>query len=363
MLNGTCRPCVNFSRRTYMSYARVSSLGGGRVHVYRSAQYLQMKPLVDECLAYFRDNFNAIVKAHDDFSWITEEVLSEFVPMFSLTDLEAIEDEHDKLSSRMFWRRLAALCKPGQPGSDLFRCTLCHRVLYAACADATPCTQLARIGFHGEFTYTHIRDPAWNINEYVAQMQVDGQTARGIFWRMWGHVHYFRCTTCMARFPFYELRRCWKHAQLPTFSDDGSIAHYKCCGLRTPRFAATPPAVHGRAGGGCMATEHTIDDAAADANTVANMQYLRRHHDDICFGVPTTHGTTPAGRIGCSDGGDARHQHCRVSVFWEEECAVGVSANAAMVKLSARYPGILEIADTLELFFHIADTLNIFMIC
>lgn len=49
------------------------------------------------------------------------------------------------------------------------------------------------------------------------QMRIAGQPARGIFWRMWGHVHYFHCTTCMAWFPFHELRRCWKYENSPVF--------------------------------------------------------------------------------------------------------------------------------------------------
>lgn len=119
-----------------------------------------------------------------------------------------------------------------------------------------------------------------------------------------------------------------RHAQLPTFLDDGSIAHYKCCGLRTPRCTVTPPVLHQHAGGGCMAIDHAID-AAGDTQSVDSLQMLQRHRDDICFvGAPrglVSHNTDARG------GNNGAYEHVRVSVFWEEESAVGVSVNAAQV--------------------------------
>ena len=52
------------------------------------------------------------------------------------------------------------------------------------------CMRRESVNPDGSWNYTHTVDEDWDVNEYLAQMRIDGKSALEIYWRIWGLVMY-----------------------------------------------------------------------------------------------------------------------------------------------------------------------------
>lgn len=67
------------------------------IQVLVSAAFLQMEPLVNECLFYCHEHMNEILKVNTTLPGLNDNVLSRLAAMYTNTEVEAIRDRKDKV--------------------------------------------------------------------------------------------------------------------------------------------------------------------------------------------------------------------------------------------------------------------------
>lgn len=77
------------------------------VPVLVSAAFLQMEPLLGDCLFYCHEHMNEILKTSTSMSCLSDSVLTRLAAMYTNTEIEAIRDRKDKvgfLNLRLYLR-------------------------------------------------------------------------------------------------------------------------------------------------------------------------------------------------------------------------------------------------------------------
>lgn len=95
-----------------------------------SASFLQMEPLLIDCLTYCHTNLNDIVKNSTNLSCLNDSIVSRLAAMFTNTELDAAKDKKERVTSRLWSKMIHSLCEPdaqslrGHYASlcDMFRC-------------------------------------------------------------------------------------------------------------------------------------------------------------------------------------------------------------------------------------------------
>ncbi|KAI4454329.1 hypothetical protein MML48_9g00006023 [Holotrichia oblita] len=82
------------------------------VPVLVSAAFLQMEPLLEECLLYCHENMNDILKTTTSLSCLNDAVLTRLAAMYTNAEVEAIKDRKDKIQSKLFCKLIQSLCEP-----------------------------------------------------------------------------------------------------------------------------------------------------------------------------------------------------------------------------------------------------------
>lgn len=101
------------------------------VPILVSASFLQMEPLLVDCLAYCHSNLNEIVKHSTNLSCLNDSIITRLAAMFTNQELDAVKDRKERVTHRLWAKMIHSLCEPdtqalrGHYGSlcDLFRCT------------------------------------------------------------------------------------------------------------------------------------------------------------------------------------------------------------------------------------------------
>lgn len=66
---------------------------------------------------------------------------------------------------------------------------------------------------YGQVLSTHIRDPTWNINEYILSLYSKLKTWRKVYWHLWGDCHFLFCSICELPFPAHKIKWCSYHPE------------------------------------------------------------------------------------------------------------------------------------------------------
>ncbi|XP_049794514.1 SANT and BTB domain regulator of class switch recombination-like [Schistocerca nitens] len=217
-----------------------------------SAAFLQMDPLLEDCLEFCRNNMNEIVKASTNLSCLNDSILTRLAGLFSNSEVEALRDRKDKVQSRLYSKLIASLAEPtpeiarGHYASlaHLYKCANCGKLIVRQIASHIPCQPANMlIDIYGNISSKHIRDSNWNLNDYVQQLRHELRTWRLVYWRLWGDCHFLRCTACTRHFPIHQVRWCCHHPDQPQFfsmeqqrTTTFPIGRYPCCGERAYRF-------------------------------------------------------------------------------------------------------------------------------
>lgn len=96
-----------------------------------SAGFLQMEPLLIDCLAYCHANLNEIVKASANLSCLNDSIISRLAAMYTNLELEMVKDKKERVTPRLWTKMIQSLCEPETQAlrghyaslSDLFRCS------------------------------------------------------------------------------------------------------------------------------------------------------------------------------------------------------------------------------------------------
>ncbi|XP_068623398.1 SANT and BTB domain regulator of class switch recombination [Battus philenor] len=242
------------------------------VPILVSASFLQMEPLLHDCLIYCHAHMNEIVKTSTNLACLSDALLTRLAAMYTNAELEAVRDRRDKIQSRLYCKLLLSLAEPVPETlrghyatlATLFKCTKCNKLLGRHVAEQVPCQPAnMRIDRRGNVISTHTKDPSWSLNEYITWLFGELRSWRRVYWRLWADCHFLRCQLCDTYFPVYQMEWCSHHEQSAALvAGDAAAGRYPCCGQRAYRFETLPRNT------GCQFREHVPEERSAGDTAV-----------------------------------------------------------------------------------------------
>lgn len=100
------------------------------VPILVSASFLQMEPLLVDCLSFCHAHLNDVVKASANLSCLNDDIITRLAAMFTNTELEMVKDRKERVTPRLWTKLIQSLCEPEPQAirghystlADLFRC-------------------------------------------------------------------------------------------------------------------------------------------------------------------------------------------------------------------------------------------------
>ncbi|XP_031847074.2 uncharacterized protein LOC116433287 isoform X2 [Nomia melanderi] len=251
-----------------------------------SASFLQMEPLLENCLQYCHDNMSDILKTSTILTCLDDNLLTRLVEKFTNEDVEGLKDKKDKIQSKLFCKliiSLAAVMPDNRKGhysslATLFKCSKCGKSIIQSVSNHVPCIASAMvIDNHGNIHSKHIRDLSWSLNDYIINLRTELRSWRKVYWRLWGDCHFLFCTQCNVYFPIHQIDWCCCHAEPPQFFINEQqrpmpfpLGRYPCCSQRAYRFEVLPNRE------GCRYREHIPDVRAQKDINILNIFSVHR---------------------------------------------------------------------------------------
>ena len=102
-----------------------------------SASFLQMEPLLVDCLSFCHARLSEIVKASSNLACLNDNIITRLAAMFTNIELEVVKDKKDRIQPRLFCKMIQSLCEIEAQSlrghyatlAGLFRCTKCGKYL------------------------------------------------------------------------------------------------------------------------------------------------------------------------------------------------------------------------------------------
>ena len=280
---------------------------GSVISVLISADFLQMRPLANHCIEYLRSTLPEVLRLPIDLSCVSDALLAQLAALLEPEDIEKLKDKKDKISSRLYAKKLEALL--AQDANALHRCAFCTRLFTSSQREWEPCTRAPPLlDFHGNPIAEHVPNRTWDVNRWVASLRRAKGGAREAFWRLWGLTHFATCSTCDLAFPICELDRCLYHPQEAIFERGDHRGYYPCCGQQALRFEDTGSSNKRR---GCLCRRHTpvtkppigCSSPQMEASARASMKLLETalsHYDLVLSTLDPSDGSGHANGAGAS---------------------------------------------------------------
>ncbi|KAF5285121.1 hypothetical protein FQA39_LY16810 [Lamprigera yunnana] len=255
------------------------------VPILVSAAFLQMEPLLEECLLFCHEHMNDILRTSTNVSCLNDAVMTRLAAMYTNTEVEAIRDRKDKIQSRLYCKLIQSLCEPETESmrghwnslAQVYRCCRCQKLVNPATGAHIPCIAACmRLRADGLVTYKHEYDNTWDINEHIDNLYKTLKTWRKIYWHLWGDAHFLFCTVCKRFFPSNQVGWCRYHPDSPQFFTVDAqrpplpVGRYPCCGERAFRFELIERET------GCQFREHSpVTDNVRDTAVLALLENFR----------------------------------------------------------------------------------------
>ncbi|XP_069683733.1 SANT and BTB domain regulator of class switch recombination [Periplaneta americana] len=240
---------------------------GNVVPILVSAAFLQMDPLLQDCLEFCRRNMNEIAKTSTNLACLNDSILTRLANLFSNSDVEGLRDKKDKIQSRLYCKLILALTETSpEPArghfaslASIYKCGRCDKLVLRQLGGLIPCKPCnMRLDHFGTVHGNHIRDSSWNLNDYICSLRQELKAWRQVYWRLWGDCHFLYCSICHNYFPMHQMQWCCHHPEPPQFftmehqrAMTFPIGRYPCCGERAYRFEVLNNQ------SGCQFKEHT----------------------------------------------------------------------------------------------------------
>ncbi|KAJ8683394.1 hypothetical protein QAD02_019186 [Eretmocerus hayati] len=256
------------------------------VPIMVSASFLQMEPLLEDCLAYCHDNMSEILKSTSVLTCLNDTLLSRLADLFTNAEVETLKDKKDKIQSRLFCRLIMSLANT-RPDSakghfsslaTLLKCLRCGKNVLRSVSDLVPCIPCnMRIDSRGNIYSKHVRDMTWNLNDYIQKLRSELCSWRKVYWRLWGDCHFLLCRQCGIYFPINQMSWCSYHPESPQFfineqqkTTPFPLGRFPCCSQRAYRFQALINR------DGCRFREHVPDIVSERDEFVVNVFLAHR---------------------------------------------------------------------------------------
>jgi len=227
--------------------------GNNVVPILVSASFLQMEPLLLECLAFCHAHLSEVVRTSTNLSCLNDALVTRLAAMFTNLELEMVRDKKERVTPRLWTKLIQSLSEPDPEAlrghfysmSGLFRCSRCFNCVtntmksYVSCVPSN-----IRLNRWGQLMSHHVRDTNWDLSVYIVQLFKELKSWRKVYWKLWGHCHYLYCCTCEAHFPVYQMNWCRFHPETPNFlgpvGNAGPAGRFSCCGQQAFRYETLP---------------------------------------------------------------------------------------------------------------------------
>ncbi|XP_035829441.1 uncharacterized protein KIAA1841 homolog [Aplysia californica] len=222
------------------------------VSILISSDFLKMDTLVSECIKFCHQNMSTIVATPCNMGCINDRLLTRISDLFTHNEADAVKDRKDKFKSKLFSKKIERLFEPEGANPDsperatsLFRCSVCKRILTHVLQTQVKCMpSRMTIDHNGKLTYSHVRDPSFDVNEYILELKSQLKTWRDVYWRLWGTINSLTCTRCGEAFPLVEFGHCSYHPEPARYDNESAgvtscVGNYPCCNHRALRFDPT----------------------------------------------------------------------------------------------------------------------------
>lgn len=226
---------------------------GNIVSILISSDFLQMHELVKVCLQFFKENASAIIKSPIDLNCISSKLLTQLAARFHNYELDEIKDKRDKITSKLFIRKLEALLLRSE--NVINKCARCGQ-LYAASQKENLVCEKSRpvVDFRGMMVAHHIPSSSFEFRKHLVSLRTMKMPWREIYWRIWGITHHLRCAHCDKLFAVCDWKHCSYHPNDAIFHQNDNTGFYPCCDSLARRFSTfTPPS-------GCKAQHHKVEE-------------------------------------------------------------------------------------------------------
>lgn len=233
-----------------------------------SASFLQMEPLLLDCLSFCHSRLTDIVRFSSNLSCLNDSIVSRLAAMFTNAELEMVRDKKERIIPRLWTKMLQSLCEPESQAlrghyfslASVYRCTKCSKLLTQSVSSYITCIPSnMRLNRWGQILSQHVRDTGWDLSTHTAQLFKELKSWRKVYWRLWGQCHFLYCCICETHFPPYQMNWCRYHPESPQFfgpSAEGKIpgpaGRYPCCSQQAFRYETLPGP------NGCLFREHSV---------------------------------------------------------------------------------------------------------
>lgn len=210
-----------------------------------SASFLQMEPLLCDCLSFCHANLSEIVKVSPNLGCLNDNIISRLASMFTNLELELVKDKKDRIQPRLFCKLIQSLCEVEAQSirghfatlAGLFRCLKCGKYLTQSVSSYVHCIpQNMKLNRWGQIVSSHVRDQNWSLSNFVTNLHKELRSWRRVYWRLWATCHFLYCSICETHFPASQSQWCQFHPDAASFlgspSDGGKIGRFPCCGLQ-----------------------------------------------------------------------------------------------------------------------------------
>ncbi|KAJ8042759.1 hypothetical protein HOLleu_09606 [Holothuria leucospilota] len=230
---------------------------GNVISILISSDFLKMDILVEDCIQFCHKHMSEIIATPCNMNCINDKLCTRITDLFTDCEVDDVKDKKDKFKSKLFVKKIESLLGHGGPGSTLFRCQFCKRLLTQDTMETVRClSNRISIGRNGDIQFYHKRDPSWDINDTLVNMKKDLKSWRNVYWRLWGSVTCFDCARCKQTFPCCEFKNCQVHPEKANFICPGlqssPVGSYGCCNRKAVRFENVIN------NSGCEITDHVI---------------------------------------------------------------------------------------------------------
>ena len=193
------------------------------ISVLISSEFLGIDDLVEKCLVFVSKHLEEVVKLPIEMSCLSASLIDRLSVKVGLTDLATLIDPKDKLSSKLYQRKVTGLVQDdcaSEEAHQLRLCVQCKSLFTYASSDWAFCPNAqVYIDAHGRQIVEHEEDENFKPNQLTSFMRKQGLSWKEIFWKIWASMQQFKCLDCNKQFFGTELHFCATHRFRPVFQN------------------------------------------------------------------------------------------------------------------------------------------------
>ncbi|CAO1322519.1 unnamed protein product [Diamesa hyperborea] len=259
-----------------------------------SASFLQMEPLLVDCLSFCHSRLSEIVKASSNLACLNDNIITRLAAMFTNLELEVVKDKKDRIQPRLFCKMIQSLCEIEAQSlrghyatlAGLFRCTKCGKYLTQSASTYIHCVPAnMKLNRWGQILSSHVRDVNWSLTNFVANLHKELRSWRKVYWRLWACCHFLYCSICQTHFPACQMQWCLYHPEQSQFlgpQNDSKIGRYPCCGLQ---MAFRYENIMGPSSG-CQFRDHIVVAENDRDRAILNLVNMVSENNSMMFEAP-----------------------------------------------------------------------------